>query len=51
MKLDEHDGTIADFAFHDDKLLSVANDGHLGVWDLGKQDLYAMSDNFEEDLS
>ncbi len=37
----------------DDKtmLLSSANDGHLGVFDLRKPELYAMSDNFEEDLT
>ena len=34
-----------------DKLLSCSTDGHLGVWDLRKQELYAMSDNFEEDLT
>ena len=32
-------------------LLSAANDGNLGVWDLRKQSLYAMSDCFEEDLT
>jgi len=30
--------------------VSVSNDGHLGVFDLRKKELYAMSDNFEEDL-
>lgn len=35
----------------DDKkmLLCAANDGMLGVFDLRKGSLYAMSDNFEED--
>jgi hypothetical protein len=32
-------------------LLSCSNDGHLGVLDLRKGELYAMSDNFEEDLT
>ena len=32
-------------------LLTAANDGMLGVWDLRKPELYAMSDSFEEDLS
>ena len=32
-------------------LLSAACDGHLGVFDLRKPELYAMSDNFEEDLT
>lgn len=40
-----------DMALNEGMLLTVANDGHLGVWDLTKRDLYAMSDNFEEDLT
>ncbi len=32
-------------------LLSACNDGHLGVFDLRANKLYAMSDNFEEDLT
>lgn len=32
-------------------LLSAANDGMLGVFDMRKGSLYAMSDNFEEDLT
>ena len=35
-------------------LLSSSIDGHLGVYDLWKESkewLYAMSDNFEEDLT
>lgn len=32
-------------------LLTSANDGTLGVFDLRKPILYAMSDNFEEDLT
>jgi hypothetical protein len=31
-------------------LLSTSNDGHLAVWDIRKKNLFAMSDNFEEDL-
>jgi hypothetical protein len=30
-------------------LLTASNDGMLGVFDLRKGKLYAMSDNFEED--
>jgi len=33
------------------QIVSVSNDGMLGVFDLRKKELYAMSDNFEEDLS
>ena len=32
-------------------LLSVANDGMLGVFDLRKSNLYAMSDSLEVDLN
>jgi WD40 repeat protein len=32
-------------------LLSASGDGCLGVFDLRKPELYAMSDNFEEDLT
>lgn len=32
-------------------LLTAANDGMMGVFDLRKPELYAMSDNFEEDLN
>jgi len=53
MTLAEHEGSISDFAYHEDAkmLLSVANDGMLGVFDLRKSKLYAMSDNFENDLN
>lgn len=53
MKFQEHDGTISDMKFvpEQNMLLSCANDGHLGVFDLKKGELYAMSDNFEEDLT
>ena len=53
--MDEHEETIADMTINDDKtmLLSASSDGHMGVFDLRntKEPLYAMSDNFEEDLS
>jgi hypothetical protein len=32
-------------------LVSCGCDGMLGVFDLRKNELYAMSDNFEEDLT
>ena len=51
MTFSEHEGSISDFAYNDEskKLCSVANDGMLGVWDLRKSKLYAMSDSFEVD--
>ena len=51
MTLNEHEGSISDFTYHEGAkmLLSVANDGMLGVFDLRKSKLYAMSDSFEED--
>jgi hypothetical protein len=53
MKFDEHEGTIMDMKINDkgNMLLSACNDGHLGVFDLRMNKLYAMSDNFEEDLT
>jgi WD repeat-containing protein 55 len=53
MTLKEHEGSISDFAYNEEAkmLCSVANDGMLGVWDLRKSKLYAMSDNFEVDLN
>ena len=54
MKLEEHDGSIMDMKINTEgnKLLSCSNDGYLGVFDLRKSgELYAMSDNFEEDLT
>jgi len=53
MQFNEHEGTIMDMKLNDDAnmLLSAGNDGHLGVFDLRKGSLYAMSDNFEEDLT
>lgn len=51
MSLKEHEGSISDFAYNAGAkmLCSAANDGMLGVWDLRKSELYAMSDNFECD--
>lgn len=51
MKFSEHEGSVSDFCFEEQgkKLLSVANDGMLGVWDLRKSKLYAMSDSLEVD--
>lgn len=48
-----HDGTITDMDFHADTkwLFTSANDGTLGVFDLRKPSLYAMSDSFCEDQS
>ena len=42
-----------DLTLNNDKsmLLSAANDGHLGVFDLRKGELYCKSDCFEEDLT
>ncbi|CDW71936.1 wd repeat-containing protein 55 [Stylonychia lemnae] len=53
MKFQEHEGTISDmkFAQNHNMLVSASGDGHLGVFDLKKGELYAMSDNFEEDLT
>jgi WD repeat-containing protein 55 len=53
MKFDEHEGSIMDMKINDagNMLLSASNDGHLGVFDLRMSKLYAMSDNFEEDLT
>lgn len=53
MKFTEHEGTIMDMKINDEgnMLVSASNDGHLGVFDLRMNKLYAMSDNFEEDLN
>ena len=53
MTFSEHEGSISDFEYQEvgKKLLSVANDGMLGVFDLRKSSLYAMSDSFEVDLN
>lgn len=54
LKMEEHEGTIMDMKLNEkgNMLLTACNDGHLGVFDLRKNGLlYAMSDNFEEDLT
>jgi WD repeat-containing protein 55 len=53
MELNEHEQSITGLNYVQDKnmLLSVANDGMLGVWDLRTGKLHAMSDSLEEDLS
>jgi WD40 repeat protein len=53
MEFAEHEGTVTSMAYHKEsqQVVSVSNDGMLGVFDLRKGELYAMSDNFEEDLS
>jgi WD40 repeat protein len=52
MEFKEHEGTVNQLVFNKEanQIVSVSNDGHLGVFDLRKKELYAMSDNFEEDL-
>ena len=51
MTLKEHEGSVTDFAYNEGAkmLCSVANDGMLGVWDVRKSKLYAMSDSFSVD--
>ena len=53
MKFSEHEGTIMDMKLNTERnmLVTASGDGHLGVFDLRKSELYAMSDNFEEDLT
>jgi WD repeat-containing protein 55 len=53
MEFSEHEGTVSNMIFNKDayQLVSASCDGMLGVFDLRKQELYAMSDNFEEDLT
>ena len=53
MEFKEHEGTVNQIVFNQaaNQIVSVSNDGYLGVFDLRKKELYAMSDNFEEDLS
>lgn len=47
----EHEGSISGMTFEPNNkmLLASANDGCLGVFDLRKPILYAMSDSFSED--
>ena len=53
MTFTEHEDTIMDMKLNTEKnmLVTAGGDGHLGVFDLRKSKLYAMSDNFEEDLT
>ena len=53
MEFEDHEGTVSDMIVNDDNtmLLSSGNDGYLCVFDLRKKELYARSDNFEEDLT
>jgi WD repeat-containing protein 55 len=53
MELAEHEGTISQMTYNHEcqQLLAASCDGMLGVFDLRTKKLYAMSDNFEEDLT
>ena len=56
IRIKEHSDQITGFDINESKtmLLSSSIDGYLGVYDLwkeAKERLYAMSDNFEEDLT
>lgn len=53
MEFKEHDGTIMEMDYRRDlnQLVTASTDGMLGVFDLRKKELYAMSDSFEEDLT
>mmetsp|Transcript_18482 Transcript_18482/g.31636 ORF Transcript_18482/g.31636 Transcript_18482/m.31636 type:complete len:299 (+) Transcript_18482:239-1135(+) len=53
MEFKEHEGTVQKMTFSREtqQLLSASGDGMMGVFDLRKKELYAMSDNFEEDLT
>ena len=54
LSFEDHEGTVNGLCpvLEEQKLLSCANDGALGVFDLRKSgELYAMSDCLEEDLS
>ena len=53
MEFNEHDGTVCDMAYKNDlsQIVTASCDGMLGVFDLRKKQLYAMSDHFEEDLT
>jgi WD40 repeat protein len=52
-EFNEHEGTIHKMVFNRDAqmLVSSGGDGMLGVFDLRKNELYAMSDCLEEDLT
>ena len=51
MEFKDHEGTVTDMAYRESEkmLLCSANDGTLGVFDMRKSNLYAMSDSFGED--
>jgi WD40 repeat protein len=51
LEFKEHEGSIQgfDYSAENKMLLTAANDGTLGVFDLRKPILYAMSDSFGED--
>lgn len=53
MEFNDHEGTISQMTYRSDisQLVSASCDGMLGVFDLRMKQLYAMSDNFEEDLT
>ena len=53
MEFREHEGTVHKMVFNAEaqQLVAAGGDGMLGVFDLRKKELYAMSDNFEEDLT
>lgn len=53
MEFTDHTGTIMGMDYKKDlnQLVTAAADGMLGVFDLRKNKLYAMSDHFEEDLT
>jgi len=52
MEFTDHEGTISNMDYRQDlnMLVSASCDGMLGVFDLRKSSLYAMSDHFEEDI-
>src|SRR5688500_2730353 len=53
MQSSAHAGTLSATCIdvHQNVLVSASGDGCLGVFDLRKPELYAMSDNLEEDLT
>ena len=53
MEFSDHDGTISQLAYRKDlnQIVAASCDGMMGVFDLRKKQLYAMSDHFEEDLT
>lgn len=53
MEFAEHEGTISkiDYKRELNQIVTASYDGMLGVFDLRKKQLYAMSDHFEDDLT